>query len=208
MAQVTALKPTGTPGVPYTFVAKDSSSNQVFYIAYATERPPPYGGRQIVSGQWLANTGLTGTNFALIALRRYYVPIQVPYALVVNFLGAEITTIASSDTIKVGVLGFERGIVGRIIQQNIVTPNILGVRTAPMLCALSAGTYCLGIMSDGTPGVSIVNHTLIGIQSPDSIINPGYYYDDISDYDEGFTDDPTVIVATVADAPGVKARVQ
>lgn len=171
--------------------------------------PPSYPGRIVTSGQFTGTYSPSTSTVGPIPLRVYYIPIQIPYTVLIDMLSVYVTIASPGTQIRLGIFAIERGIITKHITSNITHGSDTGVRSTAIRALVTAGTYALAYITDilVTVRTFAAKKGLIGAVDPSSAIDGTHYIEDKDTFAEGFSDDPTVSVDSFTIGPHIFARI-
>lgn len=168
------------------------------FVSYTPINPPPYGGTLVASGQYFTPYNWNASQIFPVALRAYYVPLLIPYPMLIDELSINCTVAESGKKCKIGIFSVERGVVGKNIYVNVTGMGSVGQRLIPANISLGAGSYALFFMANASTAKIIratIFTALLGRISVTSSFNQGvHWYQDLSSFDGDLNDDPTLII--------------
>lgn len=183
----------------------------VKFIAYQTKYPPVNTSRLPITDQYIGTYNIDNGTITLVNLRAYYLPIIIPYPLIITELSVHVITAEASKIARLGIFEFERGVIEDLIYSNLISLATTGSRTVEANVSLSPGSYVLVMFSDATGTADVrkvaVDTPLLGYTIISGIIQYTHYYNDIATFATGLSDDPPVTLAT-GDAPHIFAKVE
>ena len=172
--------------------------NSVDFVAYTPFNPPPYGGTLVASGQYFQSYIWSLFGMTPVALRAYYVPIMIPYPMLIDQFSVYCKTAQGGKKCKIGIFSVERGEVSKNIYVNQLGIGSIGERPIPANVSLGAGSYAFFFMTDADSAEihrSTIFQGLIGRVTPWSIAREAYHwYQDLSTFDDDLDDDPTLSI--------------
>jgi len=187
----------------------------VNFVAYTPFNPPPYGGMLVARGQYFQSYDWeTLTPMTPVALRAYYIPVLIPYPMLIDQLSIFCSTAESNKKCKIGIFSVERGEVSKNIYVNQVGMGSIGERVIPANVSISAGSYAFFFMTEASTAKIYRSSTStgrLGKVKPWDLRSDGYYwYQDLSTFDDDLDDDPVLTIEeTIAggsNIPAVAAR--
>ena len=167
--------------------------------SYALRNPIPYSKNMGQHSQYLINDTLSISDTVFTALRIYYIPIVIPYPVHVQEIGITITERDDSTQTRLGIFASERGIITDLIYSNIIQNNTTGYRAVAANIQLPKGFFFLAFMTESSildvKDAGIFEVTFLPHSTPLETKNNTHYFNDISTFSDGFSDDPDVTLA-------------
>jgi len=179
------------------------------FRAYTPINPPPYGNKLMASGQYFGPYGSGNSTINPIQFRVYYIPLIIPYPLLINEFMIDIITQDNDSQAKLGIFAIERGKIGKNIYVNTIGLNTTGKRVVPANVSVGAGSYAFIFMTESTIVVvrkSNLTLGLLGFSAGTEIEDNAYAYNTLAGFDSDLEDDPVTTLSESTSVPRVMAR--
>ena len=188
-----------------------SVAEAIPFVAYQTKYPPPIISRLPIADQYIGTYNINNGVIALSNLKAYYMPVIIPYPLIIQELSVYVGTAEANKLARIGVFAYERGVIEDLIYSNLVSLASVGSRAVNANVSLSPGSFILAIVSNATGTAELrkveVDVPLLGYGVDTGVNQYTHYHDTKSAWVDGLEDDPTVTLAT-GDAPHIFAKVE
>lgn len=183
-------------------------------------RPESYGktqynfGRPYSPGKWgrpgdyLFPYAYSTSSVVLVADQIYYVPLYIPYQMHIVEFGVWITTIDTSGEIRLGMYDSQRGQIGKLVYDNILSANSTGYRMTPANLWVTEGLYFLALISNSSTvavKISDLDDRLLAIPHPDDN-NTYKYYIESGVYADGLPEQAGTLTIKNDDTPRIMVK--
>ncbi len=179
-----------------------------FYMAIY---PPPFTGQLPQRGHYIGTYDPTNSSFAPTADTIYYVPIIIPYQIVLDLIGVKVDVAEANKNCKLGIYPIERGYLKDIIlQTDEISLGTNDFKSEAIEVVLSPGAYVFAFVTDatGTAEIREVGVNVSLLPEPATAASAIYpYYAESLAYASCLPVTPGTLTLTQGSCPRILARV-